>query len=264
MARSKPPEEKKEEEKTADLSKSEKPKGRRGQASAFDKDTWKPKTELGKKVKSGEIKNIDEILDQGKTILEAGIIDCLVPNLESDILAVGQSKGKFGGGKRSIWRQTQKKTSEGNKPHFTATIVVGNKNGYIGVGRGKGKETMPAREKALRDAKLNLIKITRGCGSWDCGCAEPHTIPFNVQGKVGSINIKFMPAPKGTGLVVEKEIKKILNLAGIKDIYSKTRGQTTTKTNFVLACFEALKGLSKIKSRPEYYKKSGLVKGVQE
>src|SRR3989338_8376894 len=141
-------------------------------------DTWKPKTSLGRMVKEGKIDNIDYILDKGLKILEINIVDILLPNLEIDFIMVGQSKGKFGGGKRSIWRQTQKKTAEGNKPKFAALAIVGNKNGYVGMGYGKSKETVPAREKAIRKAKLNLIKIKRGCGSWECGCKEPHSIPF--------------------------------------------------------------------------------------
>ena len=85
----------------------------------FNKDAWKPKTELGKKVKSGEIKDLKEILDVGGNILEAEIVDCLLPNLEIAMIDIGQSKGKFGGGKRTIWRQTQKKTEEGNVPTFS-------------------------------------------------------------------------------------------------------------------------------------------------
>ena len=97
-------------------------------AKEFDRERWNPKTELGKKVKLGEIKTIEEAIQSGKKILESEIIDSLVSNLESEIISVGQSKGKFGGGKRSIWRQTQKKTSEGNKPKFATLIAVGNRN----------------------------------------------------------------------------------------------------------------------------------------
>ncbi|MFH0936166.1 MAG: 30S ribosomal protein S5 [Candidatus Woesearchaeota archaeon] len=230
----------------------------------FDKESWQPKTDLGKKVKSGDIKNIDEILDKGLKILEPEIVDVLVQDLQSDLLAIGQSKGKFGGGKRSIWRQTQKKTKEGNKPKFGTLAVVGNKNGYIGIGYGKSKETVPAREKAIRQAKLNLIKIRRGCGSWECNCAQPHSIPFKLIGKTGSIEIKLIPAPKGSGISTEKEIKKIIELAGIKDIYSKSRGQTRTKINFIMACFNALKQSTSIKVKQEFNKKLGIVEGKIE
>ncbi len=228
------------------------------EAKRVNLDSWKPKTEIGRKVKNGEIKNIDEILRKGIRILEYEIVDALIPNLESNIIAVGQSKGKFGGGKRSIWRQTQKKTSEGNKPKFATVIAVGNKDGYVGLGKGKSKETVPAREKAMRKSKLSLIKIRGGCGSWECGCGEPHSIPFKIAGKCGSVKMQLIPAPKGTGLCVEKECKKILELAGIKDVYSKTVGQTRTKINHVFACFDALQNLGKVRVNEEYKKKAGI------
>src|SRR3989338_2151028 len=82
--------------------------------STFDKESWKPKTSLGMKVKSGEIDNIDYVLDNRLRILEHEIVDVLMPNLVIDLLFVGQSKGKFGGGQKRIFRQTQKKTQEGN------------------------------------------------------------------------------------------------------------------------------------------------------
>lgn len=211
-------------------------------------DNWQPKTELGKKVKSGEIQNIDQILDSGMTILEPEIIDTLL-DLESELLLIGQAKGKFGGGQRRIFRQTQKKTREGNKPKFTTLAVVGNKNGYIGIGVGKSKETVPAREKALKNAKLNLFKISRGSGSWASNSTEPTSIPFAVEGKCGSVKIKLMPAPKGKGLCVEKECSKILALAGIQDVWAKSEGQTKNKINLIVACERALKKLIHTKVR---------------
>jgi len=200
---------------------------------------WKPKTKVGRLVKEGKIKNLDEILGKYK-ILEPEITDSLL-NLKFDLLSIGQAKGKFGGGKRRAWRQTQKKTAEGNVPTFSCAVVVGDGEGYVGIGVGKAKETLPAREKALRYAKLNLIKIKRGCGSFNCLCKEKHSIPFKVEGKCGSLRIIFWPAPQGTGLVVGDEAKKILRLAGIKDIYSKTFGKTRTTINLAKACINALK-----------------------
>jgi len=209
---------------------------------------WTPKTTLGKKVKSGEIQDIDIILDNGMTILEPEIVDSLL-NLESELLLIGQAKGKFGGGQRRIFRQTQKKTREGNKPKFTTLAVVGNKDGYIGIGVGKSKETVPAREKAIKNAKLNIFKISRGSGSWQSNSKDPTSIPFTVTGKTGSVEITLMPAPKGKGLVVEKECAKILRLAGIKDVWSKTKGQTKNKINMVMALEKALKKLISTKMR---------------
>lgn len=235
--------------------------GKEKKISHYDVEGWFPKTSIGKKVKSGEITTMDQILDAGRVILETEIIDVLIPDLTTDLLLIGQSKGKFGGGQRRVFRQTQKKTKEGNKPKFATFAVAGNENGYVGLGYGKSKETVPAREKALRNAKLNIIKIKRGCGSWECCCKQPHSIPFTVQGKAGSVILKLMPAPKGTGLCVEKECAKILKIAGIKDVWSKTYGQTKTKINLIKACMEALRKLITMKVRPEMNDKLGIIEG---
>src|SRR3989344_4637302 len=144
-------------------------------------ESWIPKTKLGKMVKDKKIKDIDEIIGKYK-ILEPEIVDSLL-NLKTDLLLIGQAKGKFGGGKRRAWRQTQKKTAEGNVPTFSCMAVVGDMNSYIGIGYGRAKETLPARAKALRKAKLSLIKIKKNCSSFDCTCGEEHTVPFVVEGK---------------------------------------------------------------------------------
>ena len=94
---------------------------------------WAPKTKLGKEVLDGKIKNIDEILDKKMKILEPEIVDTLI-NLKTDLVSIGQSKGKFGGGKRRAWRQTQRKTQEGNVPTFSTMAVVGDGKGHVGIG----------------------------------------------------------------------------------------------------------------------------------
>lgn len=205
---------------------------------------WIPKTALGKEVKTDKIKDINEIFERNLRILEPEIVDKLLQNMESDLINIGQAKGKFGGGKSRPWRQTQKKTAEGNVPTFACMAVIGDKAGHVGLGYGKAKETVPAKQKAIRNAKLNLMKIRRGCGSFDCMCNDLHSIPLKVEGKMGSVRIKLMPAPKGTGLAVDDECKKVLKLAGIRDIYSKTFGQTRTKINLIKATIEALKKLN--------------------
>lgn len=200
---------------------------------------WEPKTKLGREVKDEKITNIDEILDSKRKILEEQIVDKLL-NLKTDLVLIGQAKGKFGGGKRRAWRQTQKKTQEGNVPTFSTMAVVGDEAGHVGIGDGKAKETLPARDKAIRKAKLGIIKIRRECSSFDCSCNEPHTVPFKVTGQSGSVRVTLIPAPQGTGLVVANELKKILKLAGIKDVYSKTFGSGRTTFNMVKACIDAL------------------------
>ncbi|MEM4239688.1 MAG: 30S ribosomal protein S5 [Candidatus Woesearchaeota archaeon] len=222
---------------------------------------WQPKTSLGQKVKSGEITDIDQILDKGIKILEATVVDVLLPNMENDLLMIGQAKGKFGGGQRRVFKQTQKKTPEGNKPSFSCVAIVGNGNGYVGVGYGKSKDTVPAREKALRKAKLNIFKIARGCGSWQCGCKTPHSIPFAVEGKCGSIRIRLMPAPKGKGLCMEQETAKILRFAGIKDVWSKTDGNLRSTTNLIDAVVDALKKLNTTKIKAEHAERVAKIAG---
>ena len=231
---------------------------------AFEKESWKPRTSLGMQVKSGEITSIDYALDKRIKILEPEIVEALLQNLQTDLLMVGQAKGKFGGGQKRIFKQTQKKTQEGNKPKFATFAVVGNENGYVGIGYGKSKETVPAREKAIRQAKLNVIKIRRGCGDWGCGCGDAHTVPFKVTGKAGSVVITLIPAPKGTGLKVEKECQKILKMAGIKDVWSRTEGQTRSKLNLLLACFSALQQLIQVKLNEKSANNLSVVEGMSK
>lgn len=209
-------------------------------------ENWIPKTELGKEVKAGKIKDYDQILKDGKAILEPEIAETLLP-LESDLLLAGQAKGKFGGGKRRAWRQTQKKTMEGNVVTFSAMAVAGDRKGHIGIGIGKAKETIPARDKAARSARLGIIKITRGFESKEQDTSDPHTVPFVIEGKCGSVRTKIMPAPRGTGLVIGDEGKKILRLAGIKDVYSFTTGQTRTTFNLARAIMDALSKTNKMR-----------------
>ena len=178
--------------------------------------------------------------------MEPQITDSLL-QLDSDLLLVGQAKGKFGGGKRRAWRQTQKKTMEGNVVTFSCVAVVGDRKGHVGLGIGKAKETLPAREKAIRNAKLNVIKVKLGFETREENKSEPHTVPFKIEGKCGSIRITLIPAPRGTGLVIGDEAKKILALAGIKDVYSRTLGQTRTTFNVAQACMDALRKTNVVK-----------------
>ncbi len=214
----------------------------------FKLESWIPKTKLGKLVKEKKIKDIDEILDKGSRIFEEEIVDSLL-NLKEDLLFIGQSKGKFGGGKRRAWKQTQRKTKEGNVPTFATLSVVGDENGHVGIGFGRAKETLPARDKSLRKAKLSIIKVKRACSSFDCLCNEPHSIPFEVTGKCGSVRVTLIPAPQGTGLVAADEMKKILKLAGIKDIYTKTFGTQRTTMNLAKATIDALKKTNKMENK---------------
>ena len=205
---------------------------------------WVPKTELGREVRAGKYKNIDEVLVKGRKILEPEIVDILIPTLTKDVLFIGQSKGKFGGGKRRAFRQTQKISKEGSSLTFGVMAVVGDGEGHVGIGYGRAGETLPAREKAVRKAKLNLIRVPRGCASYDCSCNDPHSIPMEVEGKSSSVKIKLIPAPQGTGLAINNELKKVMKAIGITDIYSQSSGKVRTTFNTVKACMQALNKLN--------------------
>ncbi|RLJ04816.1 MAG: 30S ribosomal protein S5 [Candidatus Aenigmatarchaeota archaeon] len=207
---------------------------------------WVPKTELGKQVMNGKIKSIDEIFKQGIKIKEPEIVDKLLPNLETEIILIGGSPGKGGGIKRTPTKKTARMHKSGRRFNVSAVVVVGNKDGYVGIGKGEAAEHRRAIEKATLKAKLNIIPVKRGCGSWECNCGENHSIPFRVEGRQGSVRAVLIPAPKGIGLCIPDEAKKILRLAGIRDIWSKSFGNTHARINFSFAIFNALKNLNKI------------------
>ncbi len=214
---------------------------------------WKPKTEIGRKVASGEITDIDVLFRKGIKIPEPEIVDILLPNLESETIFIGGSTGKGGGIRRTVTRRTTRMHKSGRRYTASAMVVIGNKDGYVGMGFSQGP---PGRQqelmnKALRKAKLNIIPVRRGCGSWECRCDGAHSIPMTVVGKAGSAIVELKPAPKGIGLCVSDELKKVLLLAGIKDVWSKTRGQTQTRINLIRAVFDALSILNRFKISSE-------------
>ncbi|MDD3159700.1 MAG: 30S ribosomal protein S5 [Candidatus ainarchaeum sp.] len=193
---------------------------------------WVPKTELGRMVKLGQITNLDEIFEKGYKIKEPKIIDMLL-SLEEEVVDVSK---------------TTRVVRSGRKFSYRATVIVGNKNGYIGVGTGKDVDRFPAINKAKNDARLKIKKIYRGSGSWeDQPTDDLHSVPFTVIGKEGSVRVKLMPAPKGTGLAVGKNIRNVLVLAGIQNAWGKATGRSSIKLNFVRAAIDALYQTSQIK-----------------
>ena len=206
-------------------------------------ESWVPKTNLGKSVMKGQTTDINKILDGGIKIREPEIVDMLIPNLQSELVLIGGRPGKGGGIERTPLRISAKMHKSGRRYTSTAFAIVGNQDGIIGIGKGRGKESREAINKAIRNAKLNIIKIPRGCGSWECECGQPHSIPFKTEGKAGSVRIILLPAPRGIGLAVDDETKKILKLAGIKDVWGSTLGDTGTRMNLIQAVNDALMNL---------------------
>jgi small subunit ribosomal protein S5 len=187
---------------------------------------WIPKTELGRLVANNEIQSIGDALHTKLPVQEYQIVDYLIPDLQDEVINI---------------ERAQRMTDSGRRMNYSITAVVGNGNGYIGIGRGKAKEAAPAIRKAINNAKTNIIEIKRGCGSWECGCGRPHSLPFEITGKSGSVVVKLKPAPQGVGLAVGDVVKIILKMAGIEDAWGFASGHTKTTVNYALATFDALK-----------------------
>jgi len=187
---------------------------------------WTPRTRLGRLVSEGKISSLEEVFAEGMKVREPEIVDLLLPNLEEEVIHVGI---------------VQKQTDAGEKTRFKSIVVVGNGNGYVGIGSGKADQVRTAIEKAASDARLNITIVRRGCGSWECGCGQPHSMPFETVGRSGSVTIRIIPGPRGLGLVASEIAKVILRLAGVKDCWTRSYGQTRTVPSFAYAVFDALR-----------------------
>ena len=120
-------------------------------------ETWVPKTRLGKMIQEGKVTTIEEVFLTGLKICEPQIVDALLPDLQEEVINVNL---------------VQKQTDAGEKSRFKAIVAVGNRDGYLGLGSGKAGQVRNAIEKAAADARLNIIPVKRGCGSWECGCGQ--------------------------------------------------------------------------------------------
>jgi small subunit ribosomal protein S5 len=188
-------------------------------------------------VKEGELSSINEVFLTNQRIQDIQIVDTLVPDLEEMVIDV---------------KRVQRQTDAGRKTTFSAIAVVGNRNGIVGVGSGRDVGMGTAIRAAISNAKLNIIPVKRGSGTWEDNTTEPHSLPFQVSGRCASVRVTLLPAPRGTGLVCGENAKKVLRLAGIKDIWSRTSGDTRTKKNYAKATFEALKQTYRIQHPSEW------------
>ncbi len=200
---------------------------------SISKEDWDPKTTVGKLVKSGEISSLEQIFAAGRPIIEPEIVDILVPNLESETLQI---------------KSTQRVTDSGKRTQFRVVVVVGDRNNHVGIGVGKSEEIKPALEFAVRDAKKNMISIVSGCGSWECKCHVKHSLPRKTTGKEGSTSVTLKPAPRGLGLAASDIVKKVLSMAGIKDVWSSSSGGKNLY-NMAMATIYSLDNLNKLKMK---------------
>ena len=210
---------------------------------------WDPKTRLGKIIRSGKITNMKDALETGLPLRESEIVDLLLPDIQDEVIDVNM---------------VQRMTDSGRRVRFVITVAVGNNDGYVGLGQAKGKEVGSSIRKAIENAKLNIIEIRRGCGSWECGCGKPHTVPYAIKGKSGSVEIVFKPAPQGIGLATGEVAKKILKLAGIKDCWAFTNGKTKTTVNYAKAVYDALQKNTQMRVMNNEIRKIGILSGSEE
>ncbi len=200
--------------------------GPRGGRPSERVEAWVPRTRLGKMIQEGRISSIEEIFTEGEKIRESEIVDVLLPDLQEEVININL---------------VQKQTDAGEKSQFKAIVAVGNRDGYAGLGSGKAKQVRTAIEKASVNARLNITLVRRGCGSWECGCGKPHSLPFQVRGKCGGVEILLVPGPRGLGIVASEAAKVILGLAGVNDIWTHSFGSTRTVPSFAYAVFDALR-----------------------
>jgi small subunit ribosomal protein S2e len=132
----------------------------------------------------------------------------------------------------------QKQTRAGQRTRFKAFVAIGDFNGHIGLGVKCSKEVATAIRGAIILAKLSVVPVRRGF--WGNKIGKPHTVPCKVTGKCGSVIVRLIPAPRGTGIVGAPVPKKLLTMAGIDDCYTIATGQTATLGNFAKATYAAI------------------------
>ena len=132
----------------------------------------------------------------------------------------------------------QKQTTAGQRTRFKCYVAVGDENGHIGLGVKAAKEVATAIRGGIINAKMNLVPVRRGF--WGLNSGAPHTVPCKVSGKCGSVRVRLIPAPRGSGIVASVIPKKLLTMAGIHDVYSSTTGHSRTRGNLAMAIYHAL------------------------
>ena len=184
-----------------------------------------PLTKLGRLVKDGKIKSLEQVYLFSLPIKEAPIVDFFLgAKLKDDVMNI---------------TPVQKQTRAGQRTRFKAFVLVGDHDGHVGLGVKCAKEVATAIRGALTLAKLAVVPVRRGY--WGNKVGAPHTVPQKCTGKCGSVRVRLVPAPRGSGLVAGGTPKKVLAYAGIDDCFTSSRGGTKTLGNFVKATYFALR-----------------------
>ena len=216
-------------------------RGGSGRGGGREENVWVPVTKLGRLVKEGKISSIEEIFLYSLPVKEAEIIDYFLKDkLQDEVMKI---------------MPVQKQSSAGQRTRFKAFVAIGDSAGHVGLGVKCSSEVATAIRGAIIAAKLNVAPVRRGY--WGRTAGMPHTVPCKVTGQCGSVRVRLIPAPRGTGLVASPAGKKLLHMAGIDDCYTSARGHTRTMGNFIKAIFYALRNTYGYLS-PELWKENTL------
>ena len=188
-------------------------------------DGWVPQTRLGKQVADGEIDSMAEALNSGLPLKEPELVDQLVADLEDEVLDINM---------------VQRMTDSGRRVKFRCVVVVGNRDGLVGYAEGRDDQVGGAIQKAIDIGKLNLIQVPLGSGSWEDRPGGTNSLIRKATGKAGSVEVEIKPAPKGLGLAAAETPRKVLELAGVEDAWTKSHGNTRTTVNLAKATYNAL------------------------
>lgn len=131
-------------------------------------------------------------------------------------------------------RRVSRTVAGGRRFNFSVSLVIGDRKGSVGVGLGKGGDTALAIEKALRNAKKNLVKIQ---------VTKTMSIPYEVSAKYSASRVTLMPTP-GRGIVAGSSVRSVVELAGLRDIGTKLRSSSKNRLNNARVAIEALRKLT--------------------
>jgi len=205
---------------------------------------WEPVTRLGRKVQEGDIDTMEDALNSGLPLKEPEVVDQLLPGLEDEVLDINM---------------VQRMTDSGRRVKFRCVVAIGNRDGFVGYAEGRDDQVGAAIQKAIDIAKLNMINVSRGCGSWECGCGRPHTVALRSTGKAGSVEVELRPAPRGLGLAGGETVRNVLELAGIEDVWTRSSGNTRTTVNFAKATFNALRNTAEARVPERAFEKREVI-----